>query len=359
MNMEKKKVLIMFGGPSPEHEVSRKSASSVVKNIDRELFDVDIIGITKEGRWYLTDAEPHEIADGSWAERQDNVPAVISPDRSVHGYVTGEAGASDGKKVRIDCVFPVFHGECGEDGTIQGLLQLADIPFVGSDMTSSACCMDKTVTKMIADSTGIRQAKYYHTTRFEFEEHPEEIIREIEEKFDGKYPLFIKPASAGSSFGITKAKNREDLIEGLKTAVTYDYKVLVEEMIVGREFGIAVLGNEKIAVSPVGEVSFANEFCDYKAKYTKTLQKISVVTDATEEKLEEFRNASVTMYRALGCRGMARVDFFYEEGTGEVVFNELNTIPGFTDISMYPKMWQIVGLSYDKLITKLIELAME
>ena len=356
---KKKKILIMFGGTSPEHEVSRNSASCVAQNIDTEKFDYDLIGITKEGRWLLTKAEPHEMADGSWAERNDNVPAVISPDRSVHGYVTGTPGSPDGKAVYVDCVFPVFHGECGEDGTIQGLLQLADIPFVGSDMTASACCMDKTVTKMIVDRTGIRQARYFYTTRFEFARHPEEDLKEIENMFKGEYPLFIKPACTGSSVGITKAKNRKELFEGLKKALEYDFKVLVEETIKGREFETAVLGNADTAVAPVGEVISGNEFYDYEAKYSTTLQKTGIVTDVAKEKLDEFRNAAAVIYKAIGCRGMARVDFFYEEGTGELVFNELNTIPGFTPTSMYPQMWQAGGLAYDELITKLIELAME
>lgn len=351
--MNRKKILILFGGTSPEHEVSRNSAACVAREIDREKFEVDLIGITRDGRWLLTDPEYSQMSDGSWEYLESNRPAVLSPDRSVHGYVV------DGKEVHVDCVFPVFHGECGEDGTIQGMMEIAAIPYVGSDMTSSACSMDKTVTKQIVKETGIRQAKYYHTNRYSFARAPLEQLDEIEELFEGKYPLFVKPSCTGSSVGISKVNDKNQLFEGIKTALEMDKKVLIEETINGREFETAVLGNDDIQVAPVGEVISGNEFYDYEAKYSTTLQKTGIVTDVAQEKLDEFRSAAAIIYKAMGCTGMARVDFFYEDGTGDVVFNELNTIPGFTPTSMYPQMWQAGGLPYDELITKLIELAME
>ena len=353
MDPEKKKILILFGGTSPEHEVSRNSAACVSREINRELFDVDLIGITKDGRWLLTKAVPEEMADGRWEHREDNIPAVISPDRSVHGYV------AEGSSVYVDCVFPVFHGECGEDGTIQGMLHISGIPYVGADVTSSACSMDKSVTKQIVDHTSIRQAKYYCTNRYDFAVRSLEILQEIEEKLGGRYPMFVKPANTGSSVGISKVNDRNQLFEGIKTALELDFKVLIEETIKGREFETAVLGNSEVQVAPVGEVISGNEFYDYEAKYSTTLQKTGIVTDVDTEKLDEFRSAAAIIYKAMGCRGMARVDFFYEDETGELVFNELNTIPGFTPTSMYPQMWQAAGLAYDELITKLIELAME
>ncbi len=354
MSDKKRKILILFGGTSPEHEVSRNSAACVVDNIDRDIFDVRVIGITKEtGKWLLTNATRPQMADGSWEFLEDNIPCILSPDRTVHGIVS-EQGTE-----RIDCVFPVFHGECGEDGTIQGLFEIAGIPYVGADVTSSANCMDKTITKMIVERTGIRQAEYYATDRVTFSRNALGIIDEIEKKFDGAYPLFVKPASTGSSVGISKAKNREGLFEGIKEALTLDEKVLIEETIVGREFETAVLGNSDLFVAPVGEVISGNEFYDYEAKYSTTLQKTQIVTDVDTAKLDEFRDAAAVVYKAMNCKGMARVDFFYEEGTGELVFNELNTIPGFTPTSMYPQMCMAGGLEYSELITKLIDLAME
>ena len=351
--MEKMKILILFGGTSPEHEVSRNSAGAMVRHIDRERFDVITIGITKDGRWLLTEAEPDQMRGGSWETLESNKRAVISPDRSVHGIVCG------GEEIRIDCVFPMFHGECGEDGTIQGLLEIAGLPYVGAGVGASACSMDKTITKIIAARTGVRQAKYYVVDRQSFITGAIEIIEAIEGTFGGKYPLFVKPASTGSSVGITKVKNREELFEGIKTALTFGRKALIEEMIKGREFETAVLGNGEPVAARVGEVISAEEFYTYEAKYSTTLQVTRIVDDVPEEKLDEFRDWAVKIYREMDCAGMARVDFFYEDETGEVVFNELNTIPGFTPTSMYPQMWQATGLEYHELISKLIDLAME
>ncbi len=353
MDQERIKVLIMFGGTSPEHEVSRNSAAAMVKHIDTGRFDVLKIGITKDGRWFLTDASPEEMADGRWETHTSNKEAVVSPDRSVHGIVC------EGEKIRLDCIFPMFHGECGEDGTIQGLFEIAGIPYVGSGVGSSACSMDKSITKILAEKTGVRQAAYYLIKRSDFIRRTVEIIGEIEEKFDGEYPLFVKPASTGSSVGISKVKSREELFEGIKEALSYGPTVIVEEMITGREFETAVLGNTEPVAAKVGEVISAQEFYTYEAKYSTTLQKTQIVTDVAEEKLDEFRDWAVKIYKEMGCAGMARVDFFYEDGTGDVVFNELNTIPGFTPTSMYPQMWQATGLEYHDLISKLIDLAME
>lgn len=348
----KQRILILFGGTSPEHEVSRNSAAAMVKHIDTDRFDVMKIGITKEGKWFLTEASSEEMSDGRWETHSSNREAFVSPDRSVHGVVC------EGEKIRIDCVFPMFHGECGEDGTIQGLFEIAGLPYVGAGVASSACSMDKTLTKILAARTGVRQAAYYMISRQDFITNAIGIIGEIEETL-GAYPMFVKPASTGSSVGITKVKDREELFEGIKTALSYGPKVLVEETIKGREFETAVLGNAEPRAARVGEVISAQEFYTYEAKYSTTLQKTQIVTDVAEEKLDEFRDWAVRIYKEMGCAGMARVDFFYEDGTGDVVFNELNTIPGFTPTSMYPQMWQATGLEYHELISKLIDLAME
>lgn len=352
MKEDKLNVLILFGGTSPEHEVSRNSAASVAENIDRDKYNVFTVGITKNGEWFLTTASSEEMGDGSWEFLPSNRKAVISPDRLVHGLDMGD------RQQKIDVVFPVFHGECGEDGTIQGLLTIAGIPFVGAGVASSACSMDKTVTKVLVEKAGIRQAKYFATDRITFSQSPLEVIASIEEKFDGKYPLFVKPAGTGSSVGISKAKNKQELFDGIRYALEKDFKILVEETIVGREFEVAVIGNRDPQASPVGEVISGNEFYDYEAKYSTTQSSTRMVDDVPKEKLDEFRSAAIVVYKAMGCRGMSRVDFFLTEKT-ELVFNELNTIPGFTKTSMYPKMWASAGLEYRELITKLLELAME
>ncbi len=352
MENKKTNVLILFGGTSPEHEVSRNSAASVVENIDREKYEIFTIGITKVGEWLLTFASPEEMRDGRWESLTENKKAILSPDRIVHG-IQFEDGSQ-----KIDVVFPVFHGECGEDGTIQGMLTIAGIPFVGPGVASSACSMDKTITKIIVEKTGIRQAKYFATDRVSFSEGPLETIESIEKLFNGEYPLFVKPAGTGSSVGISKVKNQRELFEGIKYALEKDFKVLIEEMIAGREFEVAVLGNRSPKASPVGEVISGNEFYDYEAKYSTTRSSTRIVDDVSKEKLDEFRNAAVVIYKAMGCKGLARVDFFVAEKE-ELVFNELNTIPGFTPTSMYPKMWQSAGLEYEELLTKLLELAME
>lgn len=352
--MKKKKlnVLILFGGTSPEHEVSRNSAASVIENIDYDRYEVANIGITKEGKWFLTEATPEEMRDGRWEQLLTNKEAVLSPDRTVHGI------QYEGNSQYVDVVFPVFHGECGEDGTIQGLLTIAGIPFVGSGVASSACSMDKTLTKIIVEKTGIRQAKAFDTDRIRFSQSPLDTVANIEDLFDNEYPLFVKPAGTGSSVGISKVKDRKELFEGITYALEKDFKVLIEETILGREFEVAVLGNRDPNASPVGEVISGNEFYDYEAKYSTTRSKTRIVDDVPKDKLDEFRDAAVKIYKAMGCRGLARVDFFMTENR-ELVFNELNTIPGFTPTSMYPKMWQAAGVEYSELITKLLELAME
>lgn len=241
---------------------------------------------------------------------------------------------------------------------MQGLLELAQIPFVGPATTASAASMDKGITKLMVQPTGVKQADFYITDRHTFASNPEDILKEAEEYFGGRYPLFIKPANAGSSVGISKAHNMRELFDAIRIAAEEDEKILIEETITGREIEVAVLGNLHPKASKVGEILAANEFYDYEAKYINTASETRILDDIPQEKIDEVRQAAITVYKTMGCRGLARVDFFLTE-SGEVVFNEINTLPGFTSISMYPKLWEATGLPYSELLDTLIKLAMD
>ena len=357
--MDKKtSLLILFGGMSSEHEVSRISAASVLEHIDAGKYEINTIGITKEGNWFLTSSPAVHIRDGSWEHDKSNRRAVLSVDRSERCLLIEEESGCF-SKINIDVVFPVLHGRNGEDGTIQGLLQIAGIPFVGSDTASSAASMDKAITKSMVEQAGdVYQARCNVLHRKEFEADPQREAEGVLSFFNWELPLFVKPANAGSSVGISKVKKKEELEGALRLAFKEDNKVLVEETIEGREIEVAVLGNEDAAASCIGEIFAANEFYDYNAKYENDKSETGIVCDLAPEKEIEIRNAALNVYRIMGCRGLARVDFFLEK-TGRVVFNEINTLPGFTHISMYPQLWQASGISYSELIDKLITLALE
>lgn len=350
MNQNKKHLMLLFGGVSSEHEVSRVSAASVLEHIDRDNYEVIKVGITKAGKWMQTEAEPEQIADGSWEIHPSNKDVYLMPG-------AGFAGLD------VDIVFPLLHGRNGEDGRMQGFLAIAGIPFVGSDSTCSAACMDKAITKAIIDQAEVcDQAKCCVAHKGCDEEEAAVVIGDF---FDGRFPLFVKPANAGSSVGITKVKSLKELPAALKVAFAEDTKAVVEETIVGRELEVAVLGNEDPQASCIGEIVAANEFYDYEAKYDDVGSVTSVVTDLSEAKQKQIRQTAVSIYEILGCRGLARVDFFLEKGEsggyedGVLVFNEINTMPGFTKISMYPQLWEASGIPYGQLINKLIQLALE
>lgn len=354
---EKKTIMILFGGVSSEHEVSRVSAASVIEHIDTEKYNVLTTGITKDGQWFLTNAPAEDIASGAWEENENNQSLCIVPGRGFEG-------------IDVDMVFPVLHGKNGEDGRMQGFLRIAGLPFVGSDSTSSAACMDKAITKAVIDQAGAcNQAKCCVA-------HKgcdlEEAAGVIERFFSRDYPLFVKPANAGSSVGISKVKSRDQLPEALSIAFAEDTKALVEEAVEGREIEVAVLGNTGASKEPnlpiascIGEIFAANEFYDYTAKYDNIGSRTSIVKDLSKEKEEEIRTAAVSIYEIMGCEGLARVDFFLEQGEsggyddGILVFNEINTLPGFTSISMYPQLWEASGVTYSELIDRLIDLAFE
>ncbi|MDO4745448.1 MAG: D-alanine--D-alanine ligase family protein [Bacillota bacterium] len=354
----KKSLLILFGGASSEHEVSCASAASVLRHINDEKYDINTIGITKEGNWLLTDSPAESIDNGSWEKNPANRPAFLAPGCGPDSLMVE---LEDGRleKRKVDVVFPILHGKNGEDGTMQGLLQITGIPYVGSGATASAASMDKAITKAILEQSNVvNQAKCIVIHKKTYEKDPKNEVIAMFDYFGCKLPLFVKPANAGSSVGISKVKTAEELPAAIEKALKEDDKVLIEEAIVGREIEVAVIGNDKPEASCIGEIFAANEFYDYEAKYQNAQSKTGIVFDLDEAKENEIRNVAVKIYEAMGCKGLARVDFFLKS-SGKVIFNEINTLPGFTNISMYPKLWESSGLPYDKLIDRLIELALE
>lgn len=351
----KKKVLVLFGGVSSEHDVSLNSASSVMKNIPQDKYEVIPMGITKDGRCFIYNGDLDMLPGGKWLEDAENLePAVISPDRAHHGIIR----LADGAKVeRIDVVFPVLHGKNGEDGTMQGLLEIAGLPYVGCGTAASSACMDKAVTNAMADFYGIPQAKWVAFDKHAYSGNKTALLTDAAEKLG--FPIFVKPANAGSSVGISKAKTLEELEVACEKAFEHDKKLVLEEGVVGMEVEVAVLGNEEPEASVVGEVVPCNEFYDYDAKYLANESELHIPARLSEEKLRDVQAAAIKAYRALGCEGFTRVDFFVRESDGEIMLNEPNTIPGFTSISMYPKLWAASGLPYSELLDKLLNLAME
>ena len=353
--MKKLSVCILFGGMSPEHEVSLRSAESVLNHIDHSKYNVFPVGITKEGDWILFTGKDYSmLPSGEWKTYPENRRAAISPVRG-QGLLSFEGDCV--VRERIDVVFPVLHGENGEDGTIQGLLKLAGIPYVGPQVAASAVAMDKTLTKLVCDQEKVPQAAWQLVRRSELENRMEEIIRCLESRFP--YPMFVKPAGTGSSVGVSKAADGEALRRALIAAAVYDEKILVEEFIRGKEIEVAVMGNESPVASVCGEIDSGAEFYDYEAKYITDTSVAYIPARIPEEVAEAVREQAVKVYMAIGCRGLSRVDFFVTDGDNRIVFNEINTIPGFTSISMYPKLFAASGIPYTQLIDELIDLAME
>lgn len=347
--MSKKTIAVLFGGQSSEHEVSCVSATTIISNIDRDQYDVIMIGITKEGKWLKVNSI-EEIQSGKWKDGKET--AVISPDATQKGILV-----QNGKKtelISVDAVFPALHGMYGEDGTVQGLLELAKIPYVGCGVLASAVSMDKLYTKMIVDALHIRQASYVAVFKNQLSDM-DTVIGKVEEKLS--YPVFVKPSNAGSSKGVSKAENREQLVNALKLAAEHDRKILVEETIVGREIECAVLGGAEPKATGVGEILAAAEFYDYDAKYNNQESKTVISPELPKGVAEQIGKAAVEIFKAVDGYGLSRVDFFVENGTNEIVFNEINTLPGFTSISMYPMLWEEKGLGKKELISKLIQLA--
>lgn len=350
--MSKKTIAVLFGGQSSEHEISCISAANVIGLIDRERYDLLLVGITKEGHWLLVDSVD-SIRNDSW--RESKRTAVLSPDATEKCLIIQEK--SDYTKVHIDLVFPVLHGLYGEDGTVQGLCTLAQIPYVGCGVASSAVGMDKGLAKMIVTTLGVDQADYILLTQEDLDDMVS-VVDRVEKQL--AYPVFVKPCNAGSSCGITKVHNRDELAVAFREAARYDRRFLVEETITGHEIETAVLGGgaSPVRVSGVGEILAAADFYDYDAKYYNPESRTIVDPLLPGDSAEQVRKAAEKIFRALDCYGMARVDFFVTN-EGRVVFNEINTIPGFTAISMYPMLWEARGVSKKELVQELIDLAEE
>jgi D-alanine-D-alanine ligase len=347
--MNKKTIAVLFGGQSSEHEVSCVSATTIIKNINTDLYRVIIIGITKSGKWIKVNTV-EEIQSGEWSK--GSVTAIISPDATQRSVLFIEGSKVTAEK--IDAAFPALHGLCGEDGTVQGLLELAKIPYVGCGVVASGVSMDKLFTKIIVDTLGIRQAKYVPVMKKELEQI-RTAVEKVEEKLS--YPVFIKPSNAGSSRGVSKAHNRDELIKGLHTAAEHDRKILVEETINGREVECAVLGGNEPKASGVGEIVAAADFYDYDAKYNNVESKTILSPVLLGNATETIRDYAVRIFKAVDGYGLSRVDFFVDKETGEVIFNEINTMPGFTGISMYPMLWEAKGIGKPQLVEKLLQLA--
>lgn len=353
--MRKLNVCVLFGGISPEHEVSLRSAESVLKNMDPQKYNIFPVGITKSGNWILYGGKDYSLLpSGEWQDYPGNRRATISPVRG-QGLLSFEGDCV--VRELIDVVFPVLHGENGEDGAMQGLLQMAGIPYVGPKVAASAVAMDKTLTKLVADNAGVPQAAWQLVTNSELSRNMERILDSLEDKF--AYPMFVKPAGTGSSVGVSKAADREQLREGLLQAGVYDEKILVEEFIHGREVEVAVMGNESPVASVCGEIDSGADFYDYDAKYVTDTSVAYIPARIPEEVAEQVREMAVKIYCAIGCKGLSRVDFFVTYEDNRVVFNEINTLPGFTSISMYPKLFTASGIPYGQTIDRLLELALE
>ena len=353
--MKKLSVCVLFGGMSPEHEVSLRSAESVLNHLDPNKYNIVPVGITKEGDWVLYGGTDYSLLpSGEWIDFPGNRRAAISPVQG-QGLLSFEGDCV--VRERLDVVFPVLHGENGEDGAMQGLLQLAGIPYVGPHVAASAVSMDKTLTKLVIDNVGIPQAKWQLVRNSELDARMDTILDQLEVNFS--YPMFVKPAGTGSSVGVSKAADRVALSEALLAAGSYDEKILVEEFIHGREIEVAVMGNESPVASICGEIDSGAEFYDYDAKYVTDTSTAYIPARIPEEVAEQVREMAVKAYAALGCQGLSRVDFFVTCEDERVVFNEINTLPGFTSISMYPKLFAASGIAYEELVDELLRLALE
>jgi D-alanine-D-alanine ligase len=344
------RVGVLFGGRSGEHEVSLASAASVIRGLDSDKYEAVPIGITKEGHWLVGAGAQKMLPEVLKAGQR--VMMTADPTDAALVRLDGSGGGQ-----RIDVVFPVMHGTYGEDGTIQGLLDLAGLPFVGAGVLGSAIAMDKDVAKKLLQAAKIPVVPWITVQRPDWEREPKEIQRAIEKKF--KYPVFVKPATLGSSVGMTKAHSREELAPALNLAAEFAMKILVERAVVAREIEVSVLGNSEPAASIPGEIVPHREFYDYAAKYLEEGTQLLIPAKLQPAQVKKFQAMAVAAFRVLELSGMARVDFFLEKKGGKIYLNEVNTIPGFTSISMYPKLWEASGIPFRELIDRLIALALE
>ncbi len=361
MNKRKIRVGILFGGRSGEHEVSLTSAQGIMKAIDKEKYNVVPIGITKDGRWIVGGDPLKQLCAAAHMP-----PALAAPaDQPEEGPRTMLVSLESGQtalstadaNLELDVIFPVLHGPYGEDGTVQGLLELTGLPYVGAGVMASAVGMDKAVAKDIFRSHGLPVLPYRVVLRKLWETDPTRVIADCEGAL--RYPMFTKPANLGSSVGISKVKDRAQLMAGLDEAARFDRKLLVEQGIEAREIEVSVLGNDDPIASVPGEIIPSREFYSYAAKYIDEASDLLIPAPISPEQAKQARQLAIQAYRAIDCAGMARVDFLMDKANEQIWLNELNTIPGFTPISMYPKLWEATGISYTELIDRLIELALE
>lgn len=358
---KKLRVAVIYGGRSGEHEVSLQSAASVLEAINREKYDVVPVKINKTGRWLLQGHAADGALDG------DEIPVALLADPTRQNPLTqappsgtetpAGAGPLSADLSRIDVVFPVLHGTYGEDGTIQGLLELANLPYVGGGVAASAVSMDKALMKAAFAHRGLPQGKFLAVLRKAWAAEPDKVSQTVAAELG--FPCFVKPANLGSSVGISKARSPEELSRAMDLAARFDRKIIVEEFINAREIEVAVLGNDDPQASVPGEIIPGNEFYDYKAKYIDGTSGLLIPADIPPETAGQARRLAVEAFKAVDCAGLARVDFFLTKDTGRLLLNEINTIPGFTKFSMYPKLWEATGIPYDKLIDELITLALE
>ncbi|RQD73930.1 MAG: D-alanine--D-alanine ligase [Candidatus Syntrophonatronum acetioxidans] len=355
----KLKVGVLCGGRSGEHEVSLKSAASIIGALDKEKYDITPIGITRGGTWFTGDNIIEDLSQGKSLENND--PIAIIPDPKAGGFIRlpwkGKGRQASQEVEKLEVVFPVLHGPYGEDGTVQGLLELAGIPYVGPGVLAASAGMDKVIMKMVFQQRGLPVGKYLYFLRKEWARDREFYLDKVEKELG--YPSFIKPCNLGSSVGISKAKNREELIQGIEEAGRYDRKIVIEEYIPGREIEVSVLGNDEPLASVPGEVVPSNEFYDYRAKYLDDRSLLYIPAELESSLAARVQDMAVESFKALDGSGMGRVDFFVEEERKRIIINEINTIPGFTQVSMYPKLWEASGVSYQELLDRLINLARE
>lgn len=356
MSHKKIRVGVIFGGKSGEHEVSLTSAKNVIDAIDKSKYKVVPIGITKTGLWLTGPKVMHQLTDKS--QMPPKLAAQAGPSsRSLVPFLDDSVVTPESNLGQLDVIFPVLHGPLGEDGTVQGFLELADVPYVGCGVTGSAAAMDKAVAKAIFRAHELPILPYQVILRRAWQRDPDQVIAQVEANLS--YPMFTKPANLGSSVGVIKAKDQAGLWLGLDEAAKYDRKIVVETGLEAREIEVSILGNDEPIASMPGEIIPSREFYSYAAKYIDDSSELIIPAPLTPAQTERIQEIAITAFQALDCAGLARVDFLVDKQNGEIYLNEVNTMPGFTAISMYPKLWAASGLSYTELIDRLIELAIE
>ena len=352
------RLAVIYGGRSAEHQVSVVTARSVMEALDRGRYEVVPVAITRSGAWLLPERSPLELEapEGKLPEVEERGAAVALHPRRGGGVPARRDAGHAPDLTGVDVVFPLLHGPYGEDGTVQGLLELADLPYVGSGVLASALAMDKGMAKRVFEQAGLPVAPYVEVRERDWRADPERVARRVAERLT--YPVFTKPSRLGSSIGVSKVHGPEELAAGLDTAFTHDSKVLVEQGLAARELECGVLGNDQPQASVVGEIVPCREFYDFEAKYLEESE-LLIPAPIPDDLRERVRDLAVRAFQALDCEGFARVDFFYDEAAGQLYLNEVNTIPGFTPVSMFPRLWAASGLPYPRLIDRLIELALE